>query len=185
MTTEMGDLWVFGYGSLMWRPGFAFTERVKATLPGYVRRFCLDSITYRGTPDYPGLVLALDAAAGQSCGGVAFRVPAAERADTHQYLRDRELDTYAYVERFLPLSLDTGQIVSALCYVMDQTNQQYRGGLNLAQQAEVIAIARGPAGTNVEYLEKTVDQLGALGIDDPEMLEVRDLVATFLQRKSA
>jgi cation transport protein ChaC len=185
MTTEMGDLWVFGYGSLMWRPGFAFTERVKATLPGYVRRFCLDSITYRGTPNYPGLVLALDAAAGQSCGGVAFRVPAAERAATHQYLRDRELDTYAYVERFLPLSLDTGQTVSALCYVMDQTNQQYRGGLNLAQQAEVIATARGPAGTNVEYLEKTVDQLGALGIDDPEMLEVRDLVATFLQRKSA
>ncbi len=185
MTTEMGDLWVFGYGSLMWRPGFSFAEKAKAVLPGYVRRFCLDSITYRGTPDYPGLVLALDEAAGQSCGGVAFRVPSAERTATHQYLRDRELDTYAYVERFLSVELEGGATVQALCYVMDQTNEQYRGGLDLAQQAEVIATARGPAGTNVEYLEKTVDQLGALGIDDPDMLQVRDLVAAYQQRKSA
>ncbi len=185
MMTEMGDLWVFGYGSLMWKPGFAFSARSKASLPGYVRRFCLDSITYRGTPEYPGLVLALDAAHGQSCGGVAFRVPEAERVETHQYLRDRELDTYAYVERFLPVELETGEVISALCYVMDQTNVQYRGGLNLQQQAEVIATARGPAGTNIEYLEKTVDQLSALGIDDPEMLQVRELVAAYLERKSA
>lgn len=185
MNTEMGDLWVFGYGSLMWNPGFSFAAKAKAVLPGYVRRFCLDSITYRGTPDYPGLVLALDAASGQSCGGVAFRVAEVERAETHQYLRDRELDTYAYVERFLPVELETGEVVSALCYVMDQTNQQYRGGLDLPQQAEVIATARGPAGTNFEYLEKTVDQLSALGIDDPDMLQVRDLVAAYLQRKSA
>lgn len=185
MATEMGDLWVFGYGSLMWKPGFSFAERAKAELPGYVRRFCLDSITYRGTPDYPGLVLALDAAEGQSCGGVAFRVPAADRAGAHQYLRDRELDTYAYVERFLPVRLESGTVVQALCYVMDQTNRQYRGGLNLAQQAEVIATARGPAGTNVEYLEKTVDQLSLLGIDDPDMLQVRDLVAAYQQRERA
>ena len=185
MATEMGDLWVFGYGSLMWRPGFSFAARVKAALPGYVRRFCLDSITYRGTPDYPGLVLALDAAKGQTCGGVAFRVPAKDRQETHQYLRDRELDTYAYVEKFLPVVLETGETVEALCYVMDQTNQQYRGGLDLTQQAEVIATARGPAGTNLEYLENTVDQLALLGIDDPDMLRVRELVAAYQQGKSA
>lgn len=183
MATGMGDLWVFGYGSLMWKPGFSYVSKAKAVLPGYVRRFCLDSITYRGTPDYPGLVLALDAAAGQSCGGVAFRVAEAERETTHQYLRDRELDTYAYVERFLPVDLETGETVSALCYVMDQTNQQYRGGLDLSQQAEVIATASGPAGTNIEYLDNTVAQLDALGIDDPDMLQVHDLVTAFQQRK--
>ena len=95
------------------------------------------------------------------------------------------MDTYAYVERFLPVVLETGETVEALCYVMDQTNQQYRGGLDLAQQAEVIATARGPAGTNLEYLENTVDQLTLLGIDDPDMLRVRDLVAAYQRRKSA
>ena len=182
--TQTDDLWVFGYGSLMWKPGFEFDLRVKAALPGYTRRCCLDSITYRGTPDYPGLVLALDAAEGETCEGVAFRVPAAQREAAHQYLRDRELDTYAYVEHFLPVRLDSGEQVDALCYVMDQTNQQYRGGLSLEQQAEVIGTARGPAGTNVEYLQKTVDQLALLGIDDPGMQRVSALVAEFVSRKS-
>ena len=184
MTTQTDDLWVFGYGSLMWKPGFDFDLRVKAALPGYIRRFCLDSITYRGTPAYPGLVLALDAAKDQTCEGVAFRVPATQRDDTHQYLRDRELDTYAYIEQFLPVRLETGETVDALCYVMDQTNEQYRGGLTLEQQAEVIGTARGPAGTNVEYLQKTVEQLALLGIDDPGMQRVSALVTAFVSRKS-
>ncbi|MEX2518485.1 MAG: gamma-glutamylcyclotransferase, partial [Paracoccaceae bacterium] len=85
------DLWVFAYGSLMWKPGFEHAERVRARLPGYVRRFCLDSITYRGTPDFPGLVLALDEEPGAFCEGVAYRAPSALRDDVHEYLRAREL----------------------------------------------------------------------------------------------
>ena len=175
MTTKMGDLWVFGYGSLMWKPGFSFEERVKASLPGYVRRFCLDSITYRGTPDYPGLVLALDEEADGACDGVAYRVAAAKRAEVHQYLRDRELVTYSYLEKFLPVSLDQGPEVSALAYVMDRSHQQYRGGLTREKQAEVIATAHGPAGSNVEYLENTIKHLSELGVIDAELMRIYEL----------
>ncbi|MEM7271147.1 MAG: gamma-glutamylcyclotransferase [Pseudomonadota bacterium] len=170
------DLWVFGYGSLMWRPGFDYAERRPARLDGYRRRFCLDSITYRGTPAYPGLVLALDAEQGAWCDGVAYRAPQGRREEVHAYLRERELDTYAYVERFLPLTMKDGAVVEALCYVMDVTCDQYRGGLDLAGQAEVIATAAGPAGTNAEYLENTLDQLKALDVVDEELTVIQGLV---------
>lgn len=183
MTAETGDLWVFGYGSLMWKPGFDFAERRKAALSGYVRRFCLDSITYRGTPDYPGLVLALDEAPGAACHGVAYRVPAARRAETHAYLRARELVTYSYLERTLPVRLEDGPEVGALCYVMDRSHQQYRGGLSPAAQAEVIATARGPAGTNAEYLENTLSHLRELEIEDRELAEVGALVDAFRRER--
>lgn len=163
MTDARSDLWVFAYGSLMWKPGFDFVERRRARMPGYVRRFCLDSITYRGTPDYPGLVLALDEEVGGACDGVAYRVAAERRADTHQYLRDRELVTYSYLEKFLPIAIDEGAEVEALAYVMDRSHTQYRGGLSPERQAEVIATAHGPAGSNVEYLENTIRHLNDLG----------------------
>lgn len=177
MGTETGDMWVFGYGSLMWRPGFDYSERRKAVLPGYVRRFCLDSITYRGTPERPGLVLALDEARGARCAGLAYRVPAAERAATYAYIRDRELVTYSYLERWLSIELDDGSRAEALAYVMDRSHPQYRGELPLDRQAEVIAAAHGQAGSNVEYLERTAAQLRALGIEDPELFAVDALVA--------
>ena len=167
--TETDDLWVFAYGSLLWKPGFAFAEARRARLRGYARRFCLDSITYRGTPDFPGLVLALDAAPDAVCEGLAYRVPAAERREVHDYLRARELVTYSYLERFLPLEIDGGAQAHALCYVMDRAHAQYHGGLTLEEQAAVIAKAAGPAGANSEYLEKTVERLTALGIVDGEL----------------
>ena len=185
MMTQTNDLWVFGYGSLMWKPGFDYVERVKAVLPGYVRRFCLDSITYRGTPDYPGLVLALDEEPGAECGGVAFRVAADNREAVHQYLRARELVTYSYLEKILPLQMVNGQQVMALCYVMDQSHDQYRGGLSLPEQAKVIATAAGPAGSNVEYLDNTIEQLRLLEIDDPDMHRIGDMVAKYLQGTDA
>lgn len=183
MDETHSDLWVFAYGSLMWKPGFAFAERRRATLPGYVRRFCLDSVTYRGTPEYPGLVLALDEEAGGACEGVAYRVPAAERAETHAYLRARELVTYSYLERFLPLDLDGGARVNALAYVMDRSHQQYRGGLSHAEQAQVIATAHGPAGSNAEYLENTITHLNEIGVTDSELTTVYGLVCA--QRKTS
>ncbi len=169
MDVARGDFWVFAYGSLMWKPGFDHVERLRARLDGYVRRFCLDSITYRGTPDFPGLVLALDEASGGACEGVAYRVSPDKEAEVRAYLRARELVTYSYLERELPATLADGRRVTALAYVMDRAHRQYRGGLAPGAQAAVIARAVGPAGSNLEYLENTVAHLAELGIEDPEM----------------
>ncbi|MFV0473135.1 MAG: gamma-glutamylcyclotransferase [Pikeienuella sp.] len=176
MATEPLDLWVFAYGSLMWKPGFRHVERRRARLPGYRRRFCLDSITYRGTPEFPGLVLALDEDEVAGCEGIAYRVPAGEREETHAYLRARELVTYSYLERFLPVALDGGEEVEALAYVIDHAHRQYHGGLTLAQQAAVIARAVGPAGSNAEYLENTVTHLAEMGVEDEEIIHLHRLV---------
>lgn len=176
MGIDQGDFWVFAYGSLMWKPGFRHAERQRARLDGYVRRFCLDSITYRGTPEFPGLVLALDEAPGGACEGVAYRVPAEEAEATRAYLRARELVTYSYLERELPVTLADGRRARALAYVMDHGHPQYRGGLPPEAQAAVIARAAGPAGTNAEYLEMTVAHLAGLGIEDAEMTRLLGLV---------
>ena len=180
-----GDLWVFAYGSLMWKPGFDYEERRRARLPGYVRRFCLDSITYRGTPDYPGLVLALDEEPVEACEGVAYRVAAPARRAVHDYLRARELVTYSYLEKFLPLDLEGGERVEALAYVMDRAHRQYRGGLSRDEQAEVIARAVGPAGSNVEYLENTIRHLADLGVEDVEMADIHRRVSALLALRTA
>ena len=90
------DLWVFGYGSLIWRPGFDFLERVPARLIGAHRALCVFSHVHRGTPGRPGLVLGLDF--GGACRGVAYRVAAKKRADTIAYLRAREQATNVYRE---------------------------------------------------------------------------------------
>lgn len=176
MTMEQDDLWIFAYGSLMWKPGFEHEERLRARMPGYRRRFCLDSITYRGTPEFPGLVLALDEDPAGACEGIVYRVSAANRAEVHEYLRARELVTYSYLERFLPVELDGGRRVEALSYVMDRAHKQYRGGLTPEEQAAVIARAVGPAGTNVEYLANTVSHLAEMGVDDAELSRLHDLV---------
>ncbi len=185
MMKETEDLWVFGYGSLMWKPGFEYVERRRAALPGYVRRFCLDSITYRGTPEFPGLVLALDEEPDARCEGVVFRVSATDRARVHQYLRDRELVTYSYLEKFLELEIEGDVRAPGLCYVMDRSHVQYRGGLSLEAQAEVIATAHGPAGSNLEYLMNTIEQLQAIGVDDPGMTHIGTLVAEISKGKRA
>ncbi len=149
MTT---DLWVFGYGSLIWHPGFDFDDRRLAVLSGYRRAFCMTSIAYRGTPEAPGLVLALDADADGHCAGVAYHVPAATAAATYDYLSARELISYAYDEARVDVALDDGRTVEALAYVSNPAHPQYAGGLSLEAQAEVIARARGPRGPNADYL---------------------------------
>lgn len=173
-----GDLWVFGYGSLIWHPGFAYAERRLATLQGYRRSFCMASVRYRGTPEAPGLVLALDRDAAGECTGVAYRV-AAEGADAALiYLRARELIAYAYDEAALPVRLDDGAEVEAVTFVMNRAHPQYRGGLSLDQQAEVIADAAGPMGPNADYLLNTLHSLEALGLHDPDLAALAGLVAT-------
>lgn len=169
-------IWIFGYGSLIWNPGFEFEAKQRATLTGFNRAFCLWSVHYRGNEAQPGLVLGLDPAQGVSCEGIAYFVAAETAEDVHLYLRERELVSYAYHERLETLSLADGQQVEALCYVVDPEHSQYAGGLSLVEQAQVIKIASGSAGENLEYLHNTAEHLKALGIDDPEMHSLLALV---------
>ncbi len=170
------EFWVFGYGSLIWQPGFAFDDRCVATLRGYRRAFCMSSIVYRGTPDAPGLVLALDADPAGACAGVAYRVADSAAPEVLAYLRERELVSYAYREAWLPVEIDGVGSVEAVAYVSNPLHPQYRGGLGLEEQAEVIARAIGPRGPNADYLFNTVDSLTALGLDDPDLATLAELV---------
>lgn len=168
--------WVFAYGSLMWNPGFDCAEHGLATLEGYHRSFCMASIVYRGTPEAPGLVLALDAAARASCCGVGYRVSPEAGAEVLAYLRDRELVSSAYREIVAPIRLADGREAQALCYIIDRGHSQYRGGMSVSQQAEIIARAAGPAGSNREYLNNTVQALHRLGLEDAELAELAEAV---------
>lgn len=172
---EGQDFWVFGYGSLMWNPGFEVEERVLAELAGYRRAFCMRSVVYRGTPEAPGLVLALDAA-DTSCRGVAYRVTAARSAETLDYLRDRELVSSAYLEALEWLQFDDGRREQALVYVINRAHDQYCGHIAPEEQAEIIARASGPAGTNRDYLFNTVQALEGLEIEDKPLQSLAEAV---------
>ena len=165
----MTDLWVFGYGSLVWDPGFPVAETRLACLHGWRRSFCMTSIHHRGTPEAPGLVLALDRVADALCHGVAFRVAAADAAATLAYLRDRELVSSAYLETRQSVTLDCGQILAdVLTYVIDPDHPQYCQW-PLERQAQIIAHATGGRGPNDAYLENTAQHLRALGLPDPDL----------------
>ncbi|MEM7423589.1 MAG: gamma-glutamylcyclotransferase [Pseudomonadota bacterium] len=165
---QRGDLWVFGYGSLMWRPGFPFKEKRLARLDGYRRRFAMWSWHYRGTRSRPGLVLGLDWAPGESCEGMAFRVGPDDDRAVRDYLQQRELVSYAYFEIRQTVTLTDGpdQRVDALCYVLDRTHEQYAGPLDPERQADVIAAASGQSGPNAEYLISTVSHMAEIGLRD-------------------
>ena len=169
-------IWVFGYGSLIWNPGFEFETQHRATLHGFARTFCLWSIHYRGTEQQPGLVLGLDPVQGGQCEGVAYFVGAEDAQAAHTYLRERELVSYAYHECLEELQLENGQIVQAICYVVDKENSQYAGGLSLDKQAHVIKSAKGTRGENLEYLHNTAAHLEALGVSDPDMFKLLKLL---------
>ena len=164
MDGEDGDLWVFGYGSLMWRPGFDYVERRGATVEGWHRALCIYSHVHRGTPAHPGLVLGLDA--GGSCQGVAFRVDAEARAATVDYLRARELVTNVYREEVLPARLDDGRRAEVLAYVVDPHHHQYAGRLSKPDLLRLVLQGRGVSGDNADYVRNTHTHLLELGIPD-------------------
>lgn len=163
------SIWVFGYGSLMWNPGFGFVSKQIANLAGYHRSFCMRSIHHRGTDAAPGLVLALDALNGATCDGLAFEVAGVDATQVLDYLRARELISSAYVEATLPITLRDGRQVQAVTYVIDADHAQYCGGLPLDEQAGIIATAIGGRGRNDEYLHNTASHLHDLGISDDDL----------------
>ncbi len=165
-TKSPTDLWIFGYGSLMWQPGFDFAERAPAAIVGAHRALCIYSFHHRGTTERPGLVLGLDE--GGSCRGVAFRVEPPRRDATLDYLRAREQITAVYVEAAKPVSLldGSGREIEALCYVADRTHPQYAGRLSIEKQAALVRDASGQSGTNLDYVLNTVRHLEEAGIHD-------------------
>jgi cation transport protein ChaC len=164
-----GELWVFGYGSLMWRPGFEFIEQVPARLIGEHRALCVYSFDHRGTPEKPGLVLGLDR--GGACRGVAFRVAASLRDATVDYLRSREQTTHVYREvmRSVWLENEARQRASALAYVVDRSHVQYAGRLTLAEQLRYVQQGHGRSGNNRDYVLSTVKSIEAQGFRDPQL----------------
>jgi len=164
-----GDLWVFGYGSLMWRPGFDFVEQAPARLIGEHRALCVYSWDHRGTPEKPGLVLGLDR--GGACRGVAFRVAAKARRATIAYLREREQTTNVYHEVMRSVWLDNParDRVSALAYVVDRGHVQYAGRLSLAEQLHFVKQGHGRSGPNRDYVLSTVKAIEAEGFRDPQL----------------
>src|ERR1700753_3207033 len=164
-----GDLWVFGHGSLMWKPGFDFVEQVPARLIGEHRALCVYSFVHRGTPEQPGLVLGLDR--GGACRGIAFRVTEDKRAATVDYLRAREQVTSVYREvmRSVWLEDDARQRVSALTYVVDRGHVQYAGRLSLHEQLSHVRQGHGQSGANRDYVTATVKAIEAQGFRDTQL----------------
>lgn len=163
------DLWVFGYGSLMWRPGFEFLEQVPARLIGEHRALCVYSFDHRGTPEKPGLVLGLDR--GGACRGIAFRVAAKRRDEVIGYLRGREQTTHVYREvmRSVWLENEPRDRVSALAYVVDRGHVQYAGRLSLQDQLRYVRQGHGRSGNNRDYVLETVRSIEAQGFRDPQL----------------
>jgi len=159
--------WVFGYGSLMWRPGFAFVERAPAILHGRRRAFCIYSVHHRGTPRRPGLVLGL--APGGSVRGVAYRIAPRDWSEVRAYLREREQPTETYMEALVRLRLIGRGPVLAVTYLSDPHHPQWAGALSLEAQARLIAGARGLSGANIDYLRDLVAHLRAEGLHDEGM----------------
>ncbi len=170
-TTEQsaGDLWIFAYGSLMWRPGFDFLARHPARLIGAHRALCVYSFVHRGTPEKPGLVLGLDR--GGNCRGIAYRVAVEKRDDTIKYLREREQVTMVYREthRAIWLDDDLQTRVTALCYMVDRGHEQYAGRLTPDQQLHYVRQGQGRSGVNRDYVLDTVKEIDAQGYRDSRL----------------
>lgn len=173
----MSDFWVFGYGSLMWRPGFDFIESVTADLAGAHRSLCVYSWVHRGTRQRPGLVLGLDR--GGSCRGVGFRVAGGDREAVIDNLRKRELVTNVYREawRDIRLHRDGRPKVRALTYLVDRAHHQYAGRLPAEKLLAHVRDGQGQSGANRDYVLSTVAHLRELGLTDAILERLAEALA--------
>ena len=185
MGDPLGDLWVFGYGSLMWRPGFSFEEAFVGRLEGFHRSLCIFSHIHRGTPDRPGLVLGLDE--GGHSVGMAFRIADDQRDGVIAYLREREQTNMVYKEQTGRVTLldgpkgscqsakgSVGEAVDALIFVADHRHRQYSGKLGLEEQLRFVRQGVGQSGPNADYVLNTAEHLKEIEIDDPELFALAE-----------
>ena len=164
-----GDLWIFGYGSLMWNPGIPYVRWAPALIFGYHRAMCIYSSRWRGTPDRPGLVLGLDR--GGACRGIAFQVKTAEVPFALEALWEREMRRAVYQPRLLRARLPNRE-VRVLTFIADPHHAGYAGKLSVARTARLVATCCGDRGPNLEYLTRTVDHLAELGLRDHNLQHV-------------
>ena len=173
MASGTPDLWLFAYGSLMWRPGFAYAESRRARVVGWRRCFCIYSVHHRGTPERLGMVLGLDR--GGACEGIAYRIAGRDVAETLRYLRARELINGVYREAHVPMELEcagggaAAAEVRALTFIAERAHPNHARHLPLAIQARLIRGGRGVSGANIDYLVSTVRHLAELGIREREL----------------
>jgi len=166
---DPNNFWVFGYASLMWRPGFAFADVQPATLIGYVRDMCFTSIHYRGTAEVPGLVCGLMPSKTGICKGRAYRLAPDQIDSVVNYLDSRELITGIYLPRHLELTLGDGRGVMARVYVADTAHAQFAGKWSDAEKIGAILRGVGSEGRSLDYLSSLVDHLRELEIEDAHM----------------
>jgi cation transport protein ChaC len=162
--------WVFGYGSLIWNPGFPFLSSERALLRGAHRSLSIYSHRHRGTKDKPGLVFGLSR--GGSCRGVAYEVAGAKWPDVFDYLEAREQDTGVYRTTWRSVALGGGKRVRALTYLVNESHPQFAGELDVAEQVRLVLGGSGEAGHNTEYVRNTARQLLALGIRDEALMSI-------------
>ena len=176
------DLWVFAYGSLMWRPGFRYEEATHALIEGAHRALCLYSVVHRGVPTAPGLVFGLDK--GGKCEGMAFRVAKQRALDTRLYLQRREnaMNTYHASEQPVKLLDGSGRHVGALCFVVDRRNRQYAGRIPLEMQAWLVRRSAGKSGANIDYVVNTMLHLRELGVHDAELERLMSMLGHGLMK---
>jgi cation transport protein ChaC len=167
------DLWLFGYGSLIWNPAFHFDEQRKGRIRGWHRRFCLWTPLGRGSPERPGLVLGLER--GGSCSGMAFRLPVAHIASELDIIWRREMVSGAYLPRWVRVTTEEGR-VDAITFTIDPNNPRYAGRLDEDEVVRVVATAVGRLGPCTDYLFKTADALAALGLEDRAIVRLKKRV---------
>ena len=183
MSANSDDIWIFAYGSLMWRPGFAFAEATRARLAGYSRHFCVTSVHHRGSPQRPGLVLGLDR--GGSCDGIAYRVGAAEAAGVLAYLRAREQVNGVYREARVGIEIGAPRRreETAVVYLVERAHPSYAGRLPLSVQARLIAGARGLSGANLDYVVNTLRHMAEIGIRERELERLMVVIGSYFARE--
>ena len=164
-------MWLFGYGSLMWRPGFDYAERRRATLHGRQRALCVRTVHHRGTAARPGLVMGLKP--GGSCTGIAYRIAAEDAETVAAYLRERELDHYpVYRESAVAIELDDGREVSAATYLPRAGHPDFLPDLSIEEQLAIVRQAAGVSGSNADYVLSAARALRGLGIEEPGIFAV-------------
>ena len=167
--------WVFGYGSLMWDPGFSYIDKQPATLTGFHRSFCIYSHYYRGTPERPGLVLGLNE--GGECQGIAFRVNRIDWFDIINYLDDRELIGYAYKPVEVDIQFErTETTAQAYTYIADPIHPKYAGDIGFERSIDTIMNAVGVGGLNRDYLINSIQQLKKHGYNEPNLFYMKERI---------
>jgi glutathione-specific gamma-glutamylcyclotransferase len=171
-----GELWVFGYGSLMWSPCFAYREQRLARAHGYHRALCILSTRYRGTQLKPGLVMGL--CRGGSCWGMAFRIAARNVRGALTRLWNREMPRRVYEPRLVPVRLRGGRKVRALAFVADAQHPSFVRELDLHGRARLVAQGIGQRGPCVDYIRNTLEHMHELGVRDPHLEHVLQVALT-------